>query len=449
MMEDVASKLASEYGIEDKSMSFEDAVFIKVGSVYTYRIDFNSHTIEARVRVLQSGTDRIQGEVDVAVDGNRMHRSNPMLTSVSGMDSYSKKLEKRMPKVNWGIDWEIYIEELAGRVIDAHRKGQPMVHLSNVKPESETQWLVEPLVLENRANIIFGPGGSGKSYLACLLAVLLDTGHVDTSHGLSVTQEKQRVLYLDWETYPTEISSRVRDVEEGLGIPGKSDIMYRRCTQSLAAEIDTIKDMVDRNKITFVICDSLSFATMGELRDEKAVGAYFNSLAELQVSSLTLTHVNKEGGLFGSAYIFNSGRNIWEITKSDEEDKGKLEVGLWHRKFNDIAKQAPRAFRIEFEDKAVMITAQDPIDSDVVSSGLSYGVMIEKIVQRNQPIDRIKIIEMVAQYKELPIEDSKLKRNISTAMSRLVKNNKIAEDSNGLYTTQIPLEALGEDEFII
>ena len=96
-----------------------------------------------------------------------------------------------------------------------------------------------------------------------------------------------------------------------------------------------------------------------------------------------------------------------------------------------------------------MITAQDPIDSDVVSSGLSYGVMIEKIVQRNQPIDRIKIIEIVAQYKELPIEDSKLKRNISTAMSRLVKNNKIAEDSNGLYTTQIPLEALGEDEFII
>jgi len=399
--------------------------FSRIGSGYVYVQTIAGHTVEAHITRVKDSGDRIKAEMAITVDGHGIARNSPTLTSVSGLDAWWRKLARRLPVADWGIDWEAYIKD--------------------VTVPTNVRWLIEPMLLADQPNVLFGPGGSGKSMLSLWLAVLMDTGHVDTQHELTINSG--RVLYLDWETDTLEIAGRVRDLQAGMGLNGhKSNIVYRRCTQSLASEADLIKNLVDRYEISMVIVDSLGLATGGGLDEAESVLNYFRALRWVGGTSLTITHTNKEGKIFGSVYTLNCGRSIWECKKSGEEGDQRIDVGIWHRKVNLVGKQRPRAFGIRFDENAVSVVARDPMETEVVAESLSISELAYQIVAREGPVNRDALSGRVAVYRNEPAE--KISGAVATAISRHIKAQRIV-DLNGELAIQQKMDDPGGADWTI
>lgn len=394
------------------------------GTGYVFRSRISGRNVEARIERVKETPDRLKAEVAILVDNNPIARSNPVLTSVSGLDSFWRKLARRLPKSDWDIDWEAYTEELAARVIDAHRAGEPEIILGNVNIPTTVQWRIEPMLLDNQANVLFGPGGSGKSMIAIWLSVLMDSSHIDTGHDLQVRPGK--VLYCDYETDHVEIASRVRGIHAGMGLDErKSGIIYRRCTQPLTAEADKIKDITSKYGVSMIVVDSLGLATGGGLDEAESVLGYFAALRWIGGTSLSITHTNKEGHIFGSVYTLNCGRSIWEIKKSGSEGDENVDVGLWHRKVNIVAKQKPRALGMKFSENSISITAKDPMEAEIVSESLSVSELVYQLISREGPIARNKMAEQVAAYRSETAD--RVSGAVATAITRHIQAKRIVE----------------------
>lgn len=405
-------------------------IFERRGSGYYYSEDLNGHSVEAYISRLRDSSGRLSAEVAIMVDDQPVVRSSPTLTSVSGIDQFWKKLNRRIPEPDYGVDWELFCESLAGRVIDAHRQGEEIVDIASVEVPDRVEFSLAPFILKDQPSLLYGAGSSGKSTLSIWFSVLLtNSGYVNTDHQVVVTPAN--VLVLDYETDAVEVGRRIKWVQKGMGLPETPNIKYRRCAHPLAQEADYIKDYCDRtwgDEEVVIIVDSLGLATGGTLDEASQVLEYFQALRWIGRTSLTLSHINKEGLLFGSIFTTNASRNVWEL-KTSPVGKNTLDVGLFHRKANIFEKESPKGYRLDFSDDAVKVTARDVMDTGL-SAELSISELVYAVVRTEEPIDKNRTIDLVAEYKETGAD--KLAPAVRTAISRHLKTGKIQEDKSGL-----------------
>lgn len=386
-----------------------------------YKLQWLEEGVEAYVARIRGGED-IRAEIAVTLQGQGLTRSSPTLTSEQGKDALIRKLERRRPRVDFGIDWEVCVEEMAGLIIDSYRRGEVEVNLSEVEESEGSIWRVEGIMPEGQPSLVYGDGGSGKSLLACLLATCIDQGYSDTNLRMSV--EPGRVLYLDWETDEQEIAKRVRMIHAGLGLEAKTGIVYRRMTQGLQDDLDRTVDIVQARSIDVVICDSLGLATGGSLEDAESVLGFFGALRVLNCTSLVISHINKAGVPFGSVYANNSARMSYEARGTPADDG--IDLALFHRKANNVAQQPPRAWHIKFqEDTAIDFGAKDVFQTESAGA-MSISDLVYRVVTADGPMDRDTLSATIAAYKNMTIE--KVKSAISVAISRHKRLGNLVED---------------------
>ena len=396
--------------------------------------------VEAHVSRIRENPERIKCEVAITLDGKLLTRSSPVLTSESGKDSLIRKLQRRRPKEDWGIDHEVLIEQLAAMVIDAHREGAEPLKLAEVPEDNSLLWRIEGILPEGQPSLLYGDGGSGKSMVACWLAVMVDQGYNDTE--LKIVTEPGRVLMLDWETDEYEIAKRVRGLMRGWNLKGKTGIGYRRCTQPLIAEIDRVMDICDEYDISFIVCDSLGLASGGALEEADATLQFFNALRMLGRTTLVISHINKAGQNFGSVYANNSSRMSWAQEGSRSDSGDGLDLAMFHRKANTVAQQAPRGWHIHFgDDGTIRFETRDVYDTQFAGS-LTTPQLVYKIISNDGPVSRDQIKEKVAHEKNKKLTD--IEGAVNSAVSRMKQNNKIVEDNTGLHlvtSDPIPINA--------
>ena len=386
--------------------------------------------IECYVSRIRENPDRIKCEVAILLNGEPLTRSSPVLNSESGKDSLIRKLKRRRPQEDFNIDWEAIIEELCGLVIDSHREGEAVLEISQVPQENSLTWRVEGILPEGNACLVYGDGGSGKSYYATYLAVLMDQGYLNTD--LNMTIEPGRVLYMDWETDEFEISSRVKSIHRGLNIDKKSGILYRRCSQSLIAEVDRIVDIVAQKKVDVLIADSLGLATGGNLEEAESTLAFFQALRMIGKTSLVISHTNKAGQSFGSVYATNSSRMCWFAEGTPSDDGSGIDLSLFHKKANNVATQSDMGWHLQFDDDlGVTFSPQDVIDT--ASAGkMTIPRIIFEILRKQGEQTKEELREAVASKKAMTPES--IKPAFNTALTRLKQAGKIqvSKDRVGL-----------------
>tara|TARA_Y100000310_G_C20664985_1_gene806995 strand:+ start:815 stop:2107 length:1293 start_codon:yes stop_codon:yes gene_type:complete len=421
--------------------------FERNGAGYIYTDDWNGHTIIARISRISETGGRVGAEVAVLVDGNPVARSSPTLTSVSGLDQFWRKLNRRLKYEDYGIDWEAWAEGMAGRVLDAYRQGEPDISLSGVPVPDEIEFLINPYILRGQPNVLYGEGSGGKSTLALLMAVLMDSGHVDTRHGMTVKPAK--TFYLDYETDEYEVSHRIKWLRAGMGLQDNDyDIAYRHCTRPLKDEADQIKEMIRKRwpdtplSEVVLMVDSLGLATGGALEEAESVLSYFTALRWIGATSLTLTHVNKEGKIYGSIYTINAARNLWELQK-EAVDRGRLEVGMFHRKANIIELCQPTAFELRFNPTDLVVESKDIIDSVVGDKKLSIAQMVYKLIEVS-PKRRALLPKMVGERTGRGEDD--VYNAVTTAISRMLRSGSVIEDPNDKDMVRLPSEQAEEEQ---
>jgi len=282
---------------------------------------------------------------DAPAGAAHMHQGRVNLTSTRAKADLAKALRGRDESVTW-ID---LVESLCVEVLKLHRMGEPVVAVGTQPLNGGQKYRLWPLCPDGVSTVLFGEGGTGKSFLATLCAVLVQAG----GQHLGLRPDPGNVLYLDYETSAETLNERVRAICAGLGIP-PFDIFYRYSYHPLADDLDALRDMILEHGISFVVVDSLGPACGGDPNDAEMAIRMFNALRELRVTALLIDHIAKntaEGSKpspYGSVYKINLARSVWQIKQGQRTEDMASAVGLYHRKANLGPLRSPFGLTMHF-----------------------------------------------------------------------------------------------------
>ena len=365
--------------------------------------------------------------------GDPVHRSSPTLDSVSGQDGFVRRLNKLHPKDDFGIDWARVIEDFCGILIDTCEAGVPEVVLGAVEVTEGVRWRVDNLLVENNPTVLWASGGTGKSFFALFLATLVSEGYVDTDHRLVC--EPGNVLYLDWETDAEGMAQRTRYIHSGLDVATNSKIIYQKCFSPLLEDVNKILDRVTRHDIDLLVVDSMGLAMGGELESQEAVSAFFRGLADIGKTSLVITHSNKQGDIFGSAYTSNHARMVWEASQTSSNQGSTTDFSLFCRKANDVPRQPPQSWSVTFGDGSVAYKRIDTYETEAAGA-LSYSNLVKRILLEEGTSPREHVENKIAELKNESVPFVQAKRNAAVAISNHKRTGTVTETDDNKLTFQ-------------
>ena len=313
------------------------------GGVYIY--DWPDGVTAKVERLYENSHHEVHGQVTIKMGGTgHIHQARINLLSTSGRRQFSKFCQERYDLT--AVDWDSKLEYICVKTLSLHREGEPVIDLADIEIDESMSWRIEPLLVEGQANLIYGTGGLGKSYLATYLGLLAIHGL--TQCGLSA--EPGVVLYLDYEADSQTAKRRADNLGRGLGIP-YSHLLYRFSHQSVASSVQELQYIVAEKEVSLVIVDSAGPACGGEPETAANAISYFTALRSLKCTSLTIAHQSKnsrDGGPFGSVYWTNYPRQVYELKRHQEMDADEIIMSMVHRKVNDGRLQKPRGLKLKF-----------------------------------------------------------------------------------------------------
>lgn len=294
------------------------------------------------------------------------------LSSLTSRRSFAKELQTRTKSDE--IVWSELLEEAALRSIDQERSGADMRLIDDYPDvEEEDQWLhVHGLpLLAELANVIYAPGGTGKSYLGLWLACEL------AAQGV-------RVLYIDteagWKAH------RIR--KRRLYAHDRHPVFYYRARRPLTEEADAIRRAVEQHRIRFLVLDSISLSAGTPLEDSSTANAVFGALNRIGVGdglgALLFGHCPKgRDDLFGSVFWENNARLIWHASRVEDDGEGYV-LKLQVKKANYSRHAQVVCFRVCHHDdeKRTEIFPVDPLDVKEAAESLPLADRIEAVLRR-------------------------------------------------------------------
>jgi hypothetical protein len=275
--------------------------------------------------------------VTTGAPGFASHLLGPMAVNLTGPRSrpdLAKQLQHVAPDL---VEWMVWAEQALVLAIRAHRQGDPIQRLTPALPGQGPSWRVQPLLYDKLPTVVFGAGGTGKSYLCLWLALMIETGGLLMD---SIRAVPGRALYLDYESDATDAQQRLARLLAGNEAFKDCLPLYRRMTQPLAADMHTLNTMIGEHGVDVLIIDSLAMACGGkDLNDPSTAVAYFSALRQLHVTSLSVAHVPKNTEnptIYGGVFFTNIARSCWEaVGKTERQDEQTIvNLGLFHRKQN-------------------------------------------------------------------------------------------------------------------
>jgi hypothetical protein len=223
-------------------------------------------------------------------------------------------------------------------------------------------WLVADFVPEGLPALLYGNGGSAKSYLAMLAGLAVAAG----IPWLGKPTVQRPVLYADFELDEVEQHRRARRLAIGLGLPDVPEAFeYVQLADLSPQDAEAVLlDWVVANPHGLVILDSVGAAATADLEKAQAVVQVFRGLRTLNPGGLLLIdHQSKlQAGQdyrdktpFGSVYKYNLSRVIWQ-SELVESQPGEAWVVIRNVKNNLGPLQGEIGVKLSFEEGWVTVT---------------------------------------------------------------------------------------------
>jgi hypothetical protein len=327
-----------------------------------YDVWFPDELVNARCSRLRDHSDRVTTDLVITTSApgttKQIFQANVNLQS----SRFCKEAAEQCRAFYPAPDWLVLLESVKHEVVTRFRQGDPVLHLSSQDDIAKPGYVLRPFILDRQPSLLFGLGGTGKSYMALAWAMAAQAAWVDNHLGLGISPYPTNVLYLDWETERDIIQSRVTRLTRGLGLP-PMEVLYRRCSLPLADDIERIQEMITDEQVGAIIVDSAGPACGGDLNATDATLRVFNALRTLECSSLILSHAAKNVGEeskartpYGNAFWWNCSRSVWEAAKQQDTASNIIQVGLYHKKANDSRLENPIGYTITFDEDDDTVT---------------------------------------------------------------------------------------------
>lgn len=351
-----------------------------------------------------------------------IHMARINLTSGETRNRLSKVLTERLNHV----DWYSLLEQACVMTLTKYREGEPVLDIGDVPDYEAVRYRLNPLLFEGEPTLVYGPGGTGKSYLGLYIANLVQ---YNIAGAIGWIPESGNVLILDWETSYAIYRRRCWAIKQGLGIQDMKDrIKYRYCTQPLAADVAEIQKIVLENKINLAIVDSCGYAAGGDPNQAEIAIRYFGALRSLRISTLTLDHVSKglDGGKspFGSVYKTNASRSVFQLKKVQDAGANEYELGLYHEKVNEGRPLKPIGYKSVFTNNENGIATKvefqpiDILDNPALAASASLPDRIDNYLKQVTTSSMEEISEF------LDVDEAKVRTELYRNKKRFVNINK-------------------------
>jgi|Deesub1362A_J573_1020465.scaffolds.fasta_scaffold00385_50 biotin operon repressor len=249
--------------------------------------------------------------------------------------AYANELEKTIP-----IPWKEILEEVYRAAMELLVEGEPAILLTPAK-DRRCKFLIAEFLPHGLDTVLWGPGGTGKSWLALAMAYSLHTG--EPFLGLE-PMDCGPTLYLDWETNADEMARRLGFITE------EQFLIYKAMNAPILDSLDYLHDLVMETKPLLIVIDSLARAAGGQVIEGEAISQVFAAIRSLGCTTLIIHHPPKaaDNGPYGSAYITWLPRMVWKIEASQGED-GIIRGVLTNVKTNIARRRPPIAFELSLE----------------------------------------------------------------------------------------------------
>jgi hypothetical protein len=211
-------------------------------------------------------------------------------------------------------------------------------------PDTTTEFLLRPYIIQGGGTILFAPPGRGKSFTGLLMAISIDSG-CDTIWPVEIN----KVLFVNLERSASSIARRIAQVNRALGLDAERPLLTLNARgRSLRDVRDIIQRAVKRDNVDLIFLDSISRAGLGSLTEDTTATSIIDLLNNVAPSWLALAHTpaHSEDKTFGSIH-FQAGADVEMQLKSQKKDN-LLGVKLTIVKENDIGKTTPITLAYEF-----------------------------------------------------------------------------------------------------
>lgn len=294
------------------------------------------------------------------------------LSSLTSRRAFAKELQTRTKSDE--IVWAELLEEAALRALERERAGAEVRYLDDYPDvEEEEQWVnVHGLpLLAELSNVIFAPGGTGKSYLALWIACEL-------------AQRSRRVLFVD-----TEASWKIHKLRKRrLYGHERHPVLYYRARRPLTEEADALRRIIEQHRVGFVVLDSISLAAGSPLEESTTANSVFGALNRIGIGDglgcLLIGHCPRgRDDLFGSVFWENNARLVWHAARiADEGDQYVLKLTV--KKANLSSHRGVVCFRVWHcpEDQHVEIHPVNPLDVEEAAASLPLHERMAALLRR-------------------------------------------------------------------
>lgn len=362
------------------------STFLPTGLGYVYKVgdDFDGDFLTIEVTNLRNrgGSAYALLTTSTTIHGartipgtERVLNAECWLLSDRSRNDYAASLSRLIPAPDSAsrLDFSAILEELAQRVIEHENSPVSIVRLDVTKQRMAIPHLIDGIIPANKATILYGAGGVGKSILAATLAVCVQTG----TPFLHRPSTRAEVLYLDWETDEEDIASRVSAAAAGLGVAAPN-IRYSSMVRPLEDRVAALAREVAEEKIGFVVIDSagmaMSAAKDGGDASETAI-RFFRALRALNCAVLVIDHVSGDdmrrgragaSKPYGSVYKWNSARNAFELRERKDPDHRGAHLSLKHRKSNIGPNQGDLHLTLQWGAQGAATFAPEIVSAPIV-----------------------------------------------------------------------------------
>jgi len=265
-----------------------------------------------------------------------------------------------------------------------------LTNLSEQENPGPREWLLDNAIPLNFPSLFYADGGLGKSYLGLLLGTQATLGSQSFT-GLQFLDKKCNVLFLDFELDVNEITRRAYQIANGLDLlrPPKN-LFYKAPGTSLPKFLPTLKQIIKKYKIDFLIVDSLGAGGL-DPENPMSVIVMLTYIKNLGITSLLIDHQSKmqyqdnynSKTPFGSVYKTNLVRSVFQLSPIKKIDRG-VTLMLNHKKSNFGPLLDDIVFDMTFDQDRVLFTKSESLSPEEEDMKGIWEVMQENILNHEE-----------------------------------------------------------------
>jgi hypothetical protein len=280
--------------------------------------------------------------------------------------------------------WTDVLENAAVHGLQLRRRGEPVVELSIEGPTQPVCYAVNPLAFAGHPALLFSDGGTGKSLVILVSAILTEIGgHL----GSALRAVPGRSMILDWEQDRSVFNERLRGLVRKHPEWSEAKPLYKRMVAPLADDIPSLCKTIQTEGITLILLDSLGPAAGGDITSAETAMRTMQAIRSLGVTVLCTAHVAKSStdrvSPFGSVFFRNLSRSAWRLDSVQEGPT--VRICLTHDKSNFSRLHDPIGLTFHFADDAIQVMPFDPQTDPIVEANSSLIQRILQVLEQTGP----------------------------------------------------------------